>query len=277
MVAGYGYWSGRDVRVEFRPAPPHSGIVFVRDDLGPTARVPALVKYRVDVPRRTNLRCRGAEVGMVEHILAALSGLGIDNCEVGVDAEDMPGCDGSSLAFVQALDAVGTEPQSAPVKRLRVTETVRIESGESWIQASPNASNRLSVEYQLNYPHDPVIGQQEACCEVSPAEFRREIASCRTFVMQREADELSRRGLGRRVTTRDLLIFDSEGPVENVLRYKNECARHKVLDLIGDMALVGQRISARVIAYRSSHKLNAALAEELVRRFAAQPVLRASA
>ncbi|MCG8451305.1 MAG: UDP-3-O-acyl-N-acetylglucosamine deacetylase [Pirellulales bacterium] len=277
IVSGYGYWSGNDVRVEFRPAEANAGITFVRDDLGSQARVPARAEYRMQVPRRTNLSYQGVQVEMVEHIMAALAGLQIDNCEVGVDQAEMPGCDGSSLAFVQALDAVGVVQQTAAAHRIEITESVRLASGASWIEAHPDPARKYSLEFELDYPHDAVIGQQAIAVEMTPDQFRREIAPCRTFVLQREAEAMIRQGLGKRVTPRDLLVFDEQGPVENVLRFENECARHKTLDVIGDMALTGCEIAGRIVAHRSSHQLNAALAGELVSRFATVQSLRATA
>ena len=276
-VSGYGYWSGQDVQVEFRPAAAGTGIVFVRDDLSSRVRVPARVEHRLDVPRRTNLRYQGVEIDMVEHILAALAGLQIDNCEVGVDRPEMPGCDGSSLAFVQALDAVGTTELDAVAKRLEIAEPVCLSSGDSWIEAYPDPDGKYSVEFHLDYPYDLAIGRQSATCEVTPVNFRRELAPCRTFVLQREAEKIRQQGLGQRVTPRDLLVFDDAGPVENVLRFANECARHKALDVVGDMALTGREIAGRIVAHHSGHDLNGALARELVRRFVAAPPLRATA
>ncbi len=276
-VAGFGYWSGQEVLVAFRPASVGAGITFVRDDLGPEARIPARVEHRLDVPRRTNLSLGDVKVEMVEHILAALAGLQIDNCEVGVDRAEMPGCDGSALAFVEALDSVGVEPQDAEVACLEVTEVVRLTSDEGWIEARPARDGKYSVEFEVDYPQDSVIGRQLAAVDVTPDRFRREIAACRTFVLQREAEAMVRRGLGSRVTPKDLLVFDERGPIENTLRFGNECARHKVLDVIGDMALTGCAIAGQIVAYRSGHKLNAALVEALVTRFAGMPPLRATA
>lgn len=253
--------------VEFRPAPVDSGITFVRDDLGPRARIPARVAFRSEVPRRTNLCHQGVQVDMVEHILATLAGLGIDNCDIGVDACEMPGCDGSSLEFVQAIDSVGAVEQDRKAQRLEVTEIVRHSCGEAWIEARPAAAGEYTVQYELEYPHDPIIGRQTARVRVTPELFRREIAPCRTFILQREADELVRQGLGTAVNPSDLLVFGDHGPVDNHLRFPNECARHKVLDVIGDMALTGNVIVGHIVAHRSGHRLHAALASELAARF----------
>lgn len=263
--------------VEFRPAPVDSGVTFVRDDLGPAARVPARVEFRTEVPRRTNLTCQGVQVDMVEHILAALAGLGVDNCEVGVDQAEMPGCDGSAWEFVQAIDSVGVIEQDREARRLEITEHVRHSFGETWIEASPALAGDYTVQFELEYPHDAVIGRQTARVKVTPELFRREIAPCRTFVLEREAEELKRQGLGAAVTPRDLLVFGPQGPIDNRLRFPNECARHKALDVIGDMALTGCVIVGHIVAHRSGHRLHAALASELVARFLHHASHRASA
>jgi len=276
-VRGYGFWSGKPVRVEFRPAAVNSGITFVRDDLRCDATVAAKVEHRLDIPRRTNLRTRDVEVDMVEHIVAALAGLHIDNCEVGVDAVEMPGCDGSSLAFVEAIENVGIEQQHELKQQLEITEKVRIEHGSSWIEACPAVQREYRVEFQLDYPNDPVIGRQAVALDITPKTFRQELASCRTFVLEREAEAMILQGLGTHVTTQDLLVFGSYGPIENRLRFHNECARHKALDLVGDLALTGRDIVGRIVAHRSSHQLNAALARELLARFGESAPLRATA
>jgi UDP-3-O-[3-hydroxymyristoyl] N-acetylglucosamine deacetylase len=265
------------VNVEFRPASADSGITFVRDDLGGEARVPARAECRIDVARRTNLNWHGVQVDMVEHILATLAGLQIDNCDVGVDQIEMPGCDGSALNFVEAIDSVGSVEQVGEVRRLEVTETVRHTHGDAWIEARPALCGEYTVQFELDYPHDSVIGQQNAYASITPDEFRREIAPCRTFVLQREADDMVRRGLGTQVTTSDLLVFDDQGPIDNQLRFDNECARHKLLDVVGDMALTGCEIVGQIVAHRSGHRLHAELARELVVRFKEANSLSASA
>lgn len=275
-VTGFGYWSGQDVRIEFRPAAVNAGITFVRADLGPQVRIAAAIELRIDVPRRTNLRRGRAEVHMVEHVLAALAGLEIDNCEVWTDQPEMPGCDGSAAPFVDALLRAGVVDQGVEARRLRVTDRVRVVEGDCWIEARPSAAGQFHIEYQLDYPRHNVIGRQVARTVITPERFRSELAPCRTFVLQSEADEMMRQGMGLRVTPRDLLVFDEAGPVENRLRYPNECARHKALDVLGDLALAGCRMVGEFVACRSGHRLHAALTRQLVERFATVP-LKASA
>jgi UDP-3-O-acyl N-acetylglucosamine deacetylase len=263
-VEGFGYWSGLDVRVEFRPAPPHTGVVFVRSDLGEPRRIPAVVANRVEIPRRTTLSAGGTTVEMVEHVMASLAGLRIDNCEVWVDRAELPGCDGSSRPFVEALLSTYRVSQPALRKRLVITETVRVGDHDSWVQASPERTGGLSLRYHLDYGTNSPIGQQAIELTLAPQSFCRELAAARTFILQQEAEWLRRQGLGERVTWGDLLVFDDQGLVGNELRFHDECVRHKTLDLVGDLALAGCDIGGRVVAYRSGHRLNAELVQTLL-------------
>lgn len=264
VVAGFGLWSSRDCRVEFHPAPADTGIVFVRTDLPTPVRIPAHVTRRVESPRRTNLCVGHVAVEMVEHILAALAGLQIDNCEVRVDAEEMPGCDGSASAFVAALDAAGIVTQNAPRRTLLVRQTIRVGTSDSWVEARPTGTQGMSVRFQLDYgPHSPIV-KQSITLPVTPDSFRRELANCRTFVLQSEAQWLRSRGLAQRASYNDLLVFDQQGPIENQLRRHDECARHKALDLVGDLALAGVDLVGHFVAHRSGHRLNAELVRMLL-------------
>lgn len=263
-VEGFGYWSSRDVRLEFRPADKDTGIVFVRGDLKPAVRIPATVQFRVESPRRTTLRVGAAVVEMVEHVMAALAGLQIDNCEVWTDAAEMPGCDGSSLPFVQALDAVGTVEQQAIRPQLIIREQTRLGDAEQWIEARPNRTHAFDVKYRLDYGRDNAIGRQTLSMRMSPAAFRRELAPCRTFLFEHEAEWLRSQGLGTRAQASDLLVFGPEGPLGNELRFSDECVRHKVLDLVGDLALAGCDLVGTFTAHRSGHRLNAELARVLL-------------
>ncbi len=265
IVEGFGYWSGKDVRVEFRPAEPDTGVVFFRDDLPGRTPIPATVHHRIETPRRTTLSSGGATVEMVEHILAALAGLRIDNCEVHANAAEMPGCDGSSLTFVEALQRAGIVEQDAPRTHLVVTETMRVGDEECWVEASPAARCELSLRYRLDYGADNAIGRETLQLTVTPASFTRELASARTFLLKSEAEWLRSQGLGTRATYRDLLVFDDEGPIDNELRFENECVRHKTLDLVGDLALAGCDLIGRITAHRTGHRQNAELVRALLR------------
>ncbi len=264
VVEGFGYYSGRDVRVDLRPAAPNSGIVFVRGDLGRPVRIAASVVNRVETPRRTTLRCGGATVEMVEHIMAALGGSHIDNCEVWVDAPELPGLDGSALPFVELIQRVGvvSQPVFRPV--LYVRDVVRLGTAESWLEARPTSAGGLLLKFHLDYGPGSAIGRQTLSLPVTPDSFRRELAPCRTFMLKAEADWLLSQGFGRRATIKDLLVFDGDGPVDNVLRFRDECVRHKALDLVGDLALAGCDLVGHVVAFRSGHRLNAELVRALL-------------
>jgi UDP-3-O-acyl N-acetylglucosamine deacetylase len=263
-VSGFGYWSGQDAVVEFHPAPPHTGVVFVRDDVPAFNRIAARVQHRVEVPRRTALAEGAARVEMIEHVMAALAGLQIDNCEVHVAAAEIPGCDGSSQPFVSALLEAGITPQDASRPRLIVTEVTRVGDENAWVEMRPVKGDRLSLTYKLDYGPNHPIGKQSFSLDVTPQSFCSELASARTFLMQEEAEWLRQRGLGTRVTPRDLLVFGPDGVIDNALRYEDECVRHKTLDLVGDLALAGCDLVGQVVACRSGHRLNAELVKLLL-------------
>jgi len=262
-LAGFGYWSGRDVNVELRPAPPHTGIVFVRRDFEPARRIPADVHKRIEVPRRTTLVADGTQVEMVEHVLAALYGLAIDNCEVWVDSSELPGLDGSCQPLVEALLAAGVIEQPALRGRLIVTDVTRVGDDDTWVEARPVKGDRLAIRYRLDYGSNNPIGRQ--------------LASARTFVLAEEAEWLRQRGLGQRVTNKDLLVFGPEGPIDNELRMENECVRHKALDLVGDLALAGCELIGHFIAHKSGHRLNAELVKVLLKEGRIEEGLRKTA
>ena len=264
QVTGFGFWSGDEVKVELRPAPAGSGITFVRADLSPPVRIPATVAHRIEVPRRTTLTAAGAAVEMVEHLLAACAGLSIDNCEVWVDKPELPGLDGSSLPIVEALQRAGTVEQERLRARIVVTDVTRVGDDDSWVEARPSSGLGMSLKYQLNYGTGNAIGRETIELNVTPESFLSELAPARTFLLSEEAEWLRSRGLGRRVTCRDLLVFGDEGPIDNELRFEDECVRHKALDLVGDLALAGCEFIGHVSAYRSGHRLNAELVRVLL-------------
>ena len=269
QVSGFGFWSGQDISIEFRPAAENTGIVFVRTDLPGNPRVPAVIQNRIPGPRRTTLVHNGCAVEMVEHVMAALAGLQIDNCELRVNQAEMPGMDGSSQHFVVALLAAGRTLLSARRPTLTVLEPVRVERDEAWITAEPVFNVECRMTYHLEYAGQPAIGSQSFSTSLGTQTFVDQIAPARTFLLQSEAEQLQRQGLGDRVSYQDVLVFDKNGPLENELRFPNECARHKMLDMIGDFALSGKDLIGSFTASKSGHLLNSqmifALLQQLVR------------
>jgi UDP-3-O-acyl N-acetylglucosamine deacetylase len=276
-VRGFGFWSGHDVKLEFHPAAANAGVTFVRTDLPGRPEIDALVRHRIQGPRRTTLVDDDCAVEMVEHVLAALAGMQIDNCEVHVDRAEMPGCDGSSLAFTTALKSAGRVIQAAPRKKIEVTRPIRVGDDHSWIEARPNSDGKCRVTFELDYPDEPAIGAQTCTYELSQETFEQEIASARTFVLVAEAEALQSKGLGCRVTDQDVLVFDHVGPTNNSLRFANECARHKALDMIGDFSLAGADLAGDFVASRSGHRLNSQMVYALLSQAAEQTSERRSA
>jgi UDP-3-O-acyl N-acetylglucosamine deacetylase len=262
-LTGFGYWSGQDVTVELRPAAENTGIRFVRCDLPNQPQLSAHINLRTQSPRRTTIGRGAASVEMIEHIMAALYCLQIDNCEIAVNRREMPGFDGSSRSFVDAIDYAGRKTQPALKSRIRLCETLRIGDDENcWIQIEP--CDEFRVSYQLEYSQ-PQIGRQSFEMTVCEESFRSEIASARTFLLKHEAEWLLQQGLGQRVSYQHVLVFGEDGPIDNELRFENECVRHKTLDVIGDFALCGHEILGHVTASRTGHRLNGELVRRLLR------------
>lgn len=262
-VEGFGYWSGRDIRVEFHPAEIDAGVVFVRTDLPGRPRIAATIENRAEAALRTSLRCNGAGVEMIEHIMAVLGGLRVDNCEIRVDQPEMPGCDGSALPFLDAVDTAGIVSQDATCSRYHIAETTRLGHDDSWIEARPAPDSATRLCYDLDYGPNTFVGRQVFRLALTPESFRKELAPCRTFMLKSEADRLLAQGLGKRASFRDLLVFDENGPIDNALRFPDECVRHKLLDLVGDLMLAGCELVGSFHAWRSGHRLNAELVRNL--------------
>jgi UDP-3-O-[3-hydroxymyristoyl] N-acetylglucosamine deacetylase len=263
-VEGIGYWSGRDVRGEFRPAAPYSGLVFVRGDLPGCPRVAAVAGNCVEMPRRTVLRAGTAAVEMIEHIMAAFAGIQVDNCEVWVDRPEMPGCDGSCLPFVAAMERAGIIEQDAPRALVSVDRVVRLGNDDCWIEARPGPPGKTVLQYDLDYGSGNPIGRQSLEILLSPRHFHFNLAPSRTFMLEREAAAMRDLGMGARTTFADLLVFAADGPIDNQLRFPDECVRHKVVDMVGDLALAGCDLAGRFAAHRSGHRLNAELVRAIL-------------
>ncbi|WP_165226378.1 UDP-3-O-acyl-N-acetylglucosamine deacetylase [Aquisphaera insulae] len=263
-VRGIGFFRGDDVAMRFHPAEPNSGIVFVRSDLEGGPSVPATVQHVVPSQRRTTVEDGPARVEMIEHVMAALAGLRIDNCRIEIDAQECPGCDGSSRAFVEAFDEAGIVDQDQPRPAFALERSFTVREGDALLAAHPGTTESLTLSYHLDYGADSAIGSQSYLIDLAPAPFRSELAPSRTFVLEAEAQALRAAGIGRRATAADVLIFGPEGVVGNSLRYRDECARHKVLDMVGDLALLGMDLHGFVVAHRSGHHTNAALVRRLV-------------
>ena len=278
-VSGVGFLTGATVHLRFQPAPPSTGVVFVRTDLRHEVHIPARLDQVTGTQRRTTLGYPPGQVGLVEHVLGALAGLRIDNCYVEVDAQEPPGLDGSARQFVDALLAAGAELQPARRAVWCVDKAIIVSQQGATLAFHPHDEEGLKISYALDYgPNSPIVRQMHTQV-ITPELFIAGIASCRTFILESEAEALRKQGLGARTTAADLLVFGPHGPIDNRLRYANEPARHKILDLVGDLSLFGQDLQGHIVAYRSGHPLNVELVRALSRgaNGGTRPVLRRAA
>jgi UDP-3-O-acyl N-acetylglucosamine deacetylase len=268
-IQGTGFLTGAVVRLRFLPAPPCTGVVFVRTDLPGRPRIPARIDQVTGTHRRTTLGHAPAQVGLVEHVLAALAGLRIDNCVVELNAPEPPGLDGSARGFVEVLGAAGAVSQPATRSAWAVGGVVLVEQAGSTLALHPCDGDGLRISYFLDYGLGSPIDRQVHTEEMTVAGFINGVSACRTFLLEEEALELRRQGLGLRTTAADLLVFGRRGPIDNQLRFANEPARHKILDVVGDLSLLGEDVRGHLVAYRSGHPLNVALVRALHQRLTA--------
>jgi len=261
-VSGFGLFGGQDCTLRFQPAPENFGIAFQRSDVSGARPIPAQIDFVAKVPRRTALTDGHSSVETIEHVMAALAGLEIDNCLVELNAIEPPIGDGSSMHFVSALLIAGRVEQNALASYFEPAQLGRIDAdnGQS-IVAGP--AEDYSLGYELDYGPASPVRPQSFHIEMTPAVFLREIAGARTFVLASEIEGLRKMGYGQRATTENLLVFDGQGVQGNTLRWSNECARHKLLDAMGDFALCGGRVRGRFHATKSGHHLNHDVARRL--------------
>jgi UDP-3-O-[3-hydroxymyristoyl] N-acetylglucosamine deacetylase/3-hydroxyacyl-[acyl-carrier-protein] dehydratase len=273
-LAGPGLFSGETATLTFAPGEPGSGITFVREQDGKVATIPALVETVLNRPRRTCLRNGTLFVETIEHCMAALAGMGVDNAVVrvsGGSVGELPGGDGSSSPFVDAIQKAGVIEQDAEATPLIIRKPIQVALEGATIAALPGPTDRLEVMYEFEAP--PPVGRQTVSFHLKSGpsdgavgidDFASQIAPARTFVFENEAKEMHARGLGKHLTPKDLLVIAADGPIENAFRFADECARHKLLDLIGDLFLVGRPIRGRIVACKSGHKLNHLMARRLL-------------
>jgi len=262
-VAGRGLFGGKEAKVVFRPAPADTGVVFVRTDVLEAVRIPAVAPNLAERSRRTSIKKGPVSVETVEHCLAAINALEIDNVIVEVNGSELPAPDCSSIEYVRALKRAGAVEQQVSRKEFVITEPISITVGDASIYALPYADDGLNITYDLDYGGHTGIDRQILSYRLTPESFEKNLAPARTFLLEVEAKQFQARGMGTHVGPRDLLVINSDGPIKNSYRFPNECVRHKVVDLIGDLALVGRAVKGRIVAYKSGHTLNQRLVRKL--------------
>ena len=260
VFSGIGFHTGYECHAALYPAAPGTGIVFSSADF-PGTRIPASVDFVSDTRNRVVLANGPASVETVEHLLAALFLLSIDNCRIEVQGPEVPALDGSALAFLAALEQAVSERQLPSLPGSALFFPVWIDEGERYIIALP--SERFCVSCSIYFDH-PDIGYQSLYFSGAVEAFREEIAPARTFGFRRDAQELLRLGLARGSSGDNTLVFSEDALVGGALRFEDECVRHKTLDLIGDFALLGQRLNAHIISSRAGHSLHVALLKKIL-------------
>ncbi len=256
-VRGKGLLYGEDAEMMIEPAPADHGIVFERVDLDPPVRIPALIDHAVDRARRTTLRNGNNTIDTVEHFLSALAGLGIDNALVRINGPEVPLGDGSAVPFVSAIQEAGIQVQDASRLIYEVTEPIILDEDGCMLAAFPSRHEDFRVIYELDYGSaEQRIGRQSQGFILDTDQYLSELARARTYSLKEEAQGLWEQGLCRHLSPKDVLVIGDEGPIENAYRFDNEPARHKILDMIGDLYLLGGPVHGRFVASRSGHALN---------------------
>jgi UDP-3-O-[3-hydroxymyristoyl] N-acetylglucosamine deacetylase/3-hydroxyacyl-[acyl-carrier-protein] dehydratase len=262
-LSGVGLHTAKEVKITFKPAGPDSGINFIRTDITPRISIKASVDFLIPQsrsPRRTSIGKDGAEIHTIEHLMAAIAGREIDNLDIEIDNEEIPGLDGSSLNFLKALIEAGIKEQGKPRNYYLVREPVFIEEPGGSIVILPAQDFRIS--YTLSYDH-PLLKAGFMEVDINADIFKNELASSRTFCLEEEALELQRQGIGQGANYENTLVLGKAGVLKNKLRYEDEFIRHKILDLMGDLYVLGQPIKGHVIALRSGHSLNLKLVKKI--------------
>lgn len=270
--SGIGLHSGAPVNLTIRPAPAGTGVIFRRTDLD-DFEVEATGRNVAKVSYATSLMKKGVLISTTEHLLSAFIGMGVDNAIVELDNLELPILDGSAQPFVEMILTAGLKPQRKKRTYWKILREVEVRDGDKFIAVYP--AHGYSVSYAIDFKH-PLIGEErfevelmgrddEGRQEMDRDFYRRDIAAARTFGFLHEADAMRKMGLIRGASEQNAIVLTREGIANGPLRYPDEFVRHKVLDLIGDLALLGHRIFGRVVADRAGHAMHTALVSRLLR------------
>lgn len=262
-LEGIGLQTGKKVTITLKSSPPDSGINFIRTDL-PNKPLLNIQSVNLDEAhkalQRTTLSLGPLQVQTTEHLLAALSALSIDNIVIETNGVELPGLDGSAKEFVSALKESGIAQQDAPKKFLKIEKPVWVSEGDRMLAVFPDDDFRIS--YTMSY-ENPSLGTQFFSINLDRDNFEKEVTPARTFCLKEEAAMLLKLGLGKGANYENTLVMAPDGPVNNKLRFADEPVRHKLLDLVGDLYILGMRLKGHVIAIKSGHELNMELVRKL--------------
>ena len=261
-TSGIGLHTGVSVNLRLKPAPENTGYVFVRTDLD-DFEIPASIEYISHCSYATTLLRKGVLLSTCEHLLAALRGEGVDNCFVELDNIEIPILDGSSENWVELLEDAEILEQNAARRFLQIEKKVVFEQGDKRMSVAP--SDKFEIECAIDFPH-PFIKRQSYNFELENGSFGREIASARTFGFTQEIEMLRRANLALGGSLENAIVLTPDGMLnENPLRFQDEFVRHKILDIIGDFALLGMPIRGKLTAYKSGHAVHASLMSKLLK------------
>jgi UDP-3-O-[3-hydroxymyristoyl] N-acetylglucosamine deacetylase len=260
-VSVVGLHTGFPSRMRLQPAPSNAGIVFRRSDLN-YFRIPAIKQFVSKVSYATSLMKQGVLIATVEHLLSAIHGTGIDNLLVDVSTMEIPILDGSALPFAELLESAGIVELEYPREYIRLLKPMRVETDDKWIEAEPY--DGLSIHYSIDFNH-PLIGFQEYRYELDSSTYRTEICPARTFGFYEELDSLKKAGLIRGGSLDNAVVLSKTGLLNSSLRFEDEFVRHKILDLIGDIALAGRPLLAKIRAHRAGHALHFSLSNQILK------------
>lgn len=267
-LKGVGIHTGKEVNITFKPAPPDSGINFIRTDLPGRPVIPADISYLLDASlreRRTSIRKEDVEVHTIEHLMASFFGLGVDNIYIEIDTTEAPGLDGSAKDIVKVLKEAGICEQDTLRKQLLIKEPLWIEDGDSTLVILPDEN--FSISYILDYEHEGLKSQYNHFI-INPESFEKELAPSRTFCLKKEVGPLLGKGLGKGASLDNTVLIDEKGAPSVDLRFEDEFLRHKVLDIIGDIFLAGYFLKAHIIGIKSGHSLNLKMAQNIKAKYA---------
>ncbi len=257
---GIGLHTGRQARVRLMPAPANTGVVFIRTDLG-GVKIPAVFSNTTGTGHATTLSKNGAHVQTVEHLLSAFAGLSIDNVYVEIDSEEAPIMDGSAGLFVRMIAEAGVQVQDRPAQALKIIKPIFVREGNKQLAIWP--AERPSISYFIDFNH-PMLKEQSLNYHASEEAFMREIADARTFGFLSDEKALRANGLAMGASLDNAIVLGKVAVLnKGGLRYKDEFVRHKILDLIGDLSLVGMPIIGHIVAHKSGHGLNSQIVARL--------------
>lgn len=254
-IEGIGLHSGIYTKVELHPAPSGNGLTFVRTDLN-HLRIPALQACTTALDYATTVGKDDVSIGTVEHLLSAVFAYGITDLDIHIDGPEVPIVDGSALPFTHLIDAAGIRTLGVTVGALRITHPIEVVDGVKSIRIVP--AEKLSIRYKIDFNH-PLIGRESMHFQLDGDQFARKIAPARTFGFLREVEQLRAAGLARGGSVENCIVLDDQGVVNGSLRFRDEFVRHKILDLLGDLALLGRPLQGEIIAHRAGHAMHSKL------------------